>query len=254
MNTQPFVLILLSSAQRLRLNDGTEVTTGFWAEELVTPWQILRKAGWRPQVATPDGVPPPVDAESLDPATLGGDYGKATCLCDAVRQITDLHTPIDLDVLTGKDLDTLIGVFIPGGNGPLMDLCQAAGVDRLLRHCVAAAKPIATLCHGTAALLATCGGANRSPFCGQQVTCFSAAEESATSLAGRWPYTLENRLRQEGFRVSTGAPWQSHIATDHLILSGQNPASAAALTHAFIQRLPSTPTPTPTPKGKHYEC
>ena len=126
MNTQPFVLILLSSAQRLRLNDGTEVTTGFWAEELVTPWQILRKAGWRPQVATPDGVPPPVDAESLDPATLGGDYGKAACLCDAVRQITDLHTPIDLDVLTGKDLDTLNRCFHSrrqqrAAHGPLSD-------------------------------------------------------------------------------------------------------------------------------------
>ena len=243
MTTQPFVLILLSAAQRLRLDDGTEVATGFWAEELVAPWQILRETGWRLQVATPGGVPPLVDAESLDPATLGGDYSKAAYLCAAVRQMTDLRTPIDLDALTGKYLDTLIGVFIPGGNnGPLMDLCQTPGVDWLLRHCVSAAKPIATLCHGTAALLATCGGADRSPFCGQRVTCFSAAEESATSLAGRWPYTLEDRLRQKGFRVSTGAPWQSHIATDHLILSGQNPASAAALTHAFIQRLPSTPT------------
>jgi ribose 5-phosphate isomerase A len=242
MNTQPFVLILLSAAQRLRLNDGTEVTAGFWAEELVVPWQILRKAGWRLQVATPGGVPPLVDPESLDPSTLGGDHSRTTYLCDAVRQITGLRTPIDLDALTGKDLDTLIGVFIPGGNGPLMDLCRAPGVDQLLRHCVAAAKPIATLCHGAAALLATCGGrADRSPFCGQRVTCFSAAEESATSLAGRWPYTLEDRLRQEGFQVSTGAPWQSHIATDKLILSGQNPASAAALTHVFIQRLTSIP-------------
>ncbi|AEM47183.1 Ribose-5-phosphate isomerase A [Acidithiobacillus ferrivorans SS3] len=242
MNTQPFVLILLSAAQRLRLNDGTEVTTGFWAEELVVPWQILRKAGWRLQVVTPGGVPPLIDPESLDPSTLGGDHSRAAYLCNAVRQITGLRTPLDLDALTGKDLDTLIGVFIPGGNGPLMDLCQAPGVDRLLRHCVAAAKPIATLCHGTAALLATCGGADRSPFCGQRVTCFSAAEESATPLAGRWPYTLENRLRQEGFRVSTGAPWQSHIATDNFILSGQNPASAATLTHVFIERLTSTPT------------
>ena len=153
MNTQPFVLILLSAAQRLRLDDGTEVATGFWAEELVAPWQILRETGWRLQVATPGGVPPLVDAERLDPATLGGDYSKAAYLCAAVRQMTDLRTPIDLDALTGKYLDTLIGVFIPGGNnGPLMDLCQTPGVGWLLRHCVSAAKPIATLCHGMAAL------------------------------------------------------------------------------------------------------
>ena len=242
MTTRPFVLILLSAAQRLRLNDGTEVATGFWAEELVTPWQILSEAGWQTHIATPGGVPPSVDAESLEPAALGGDTCKAARLCDALAQITDLTTPADLNALTGKDLDTLAGIFIPGGNGPLMDLCQAPDVDRLLRYCLARAKPIATLCHGSAALLATCGRAERSPFLGQRVTCFSAAEESATALAGRWPYTLEDRLRQEGFLVSVGVPWQSHVVTDHLILSGQNPASGAALTHAFMQRLTSTPT------------
>lgn len=249
MATQPFVLILLSAAQRLRLSDGTEITTGFWAEELVTPWLMLRKAGWWLRIATPGGVPPPVDTESLGSAALGGDHGKAAYLCDTVRQMTELHTPADLDALTSKDLDALIGVFIPGGNGPLMDLCQAPAVDRLLRYCLATAKPIATLCHGTAALLATCDGKERSPFCGQRVACFSAAEESATSLAGRWPYTLEDRLRQEGFLISVGAPWQSHVAMDSLILSGQNPASGATLTHAFMQRLTSTPTH----KGRAHE-
>ncbi|MBU2856240.1 type 1 glutamine amidotransferase domain-containing protein [Acidithiobacillus ferrooxidans] len=249
MTTRPSVLILLSAAQRLRLDDRTEVATGFWAEELVTPWQILREAGWQTHVATPGGVRPSVDAESLEPAALGGDTRKAARLCDAVAQITDLTTPADLNALTGEDLDALAGVFIPGGNGPLMDLCRAPAMDRLLRYCLATAKPVATLCHGSAALLATCGGADRSPFLGQRVTCFSAAEESATALAGRWPYTLEDRLRQEGFLVSVGVPWQSHVVTDHLILSGQNPASGAALTHAFIQRLTSTPTH----KGKAHE-
>ena len=126
MTTQPFVLILLSAAQRLRLDDGTEVATGFWAEELVAPWQILRETGWRLQVATPGGVPPLVDAERLDPATLGGDYSKAAYLCAAVRQMTDLRTPIDLDALTGKDLDTLNRCFHSrrqqrAAHGPLSD-------------------------------------------------------------------------------------------------------------------------------------
>lgn len=250
MTTPPFVLVLLSAARQLYLNDGTEVVTGFWAEELVVPCQILRKAGWRLQIATPGGVTPQVDADSLDPATFGGNREKVSTLKTAIEQMTHLRTPIDLDTLSTASLEALLGVFIPGGNGPLVDLCQAASVDRLLRHCRSTGKPVATLCHGAAALLATSGGAERSPFIGQRVTCFSAAEESATALAGRWPYTLEERLRQVGFQVRVAAPWQSHIISDDLLLSGQNPASATALSHAFVQRLSSLGAH----RGKPHEC
>ncbi len=178
MNQQPYILFLLSSARVLQLRDGTGIPTGFWAEELVVPWNLLKNSGWTLSIGTLDGSIPIVDPESLDPANLNHDSQKASELAKQITCIPELEHPVSLQSLHSDP-----------------------------------------------------------PFSGNPVTCFSAAEEAATALAGRWPYTLEEHLRNAGFLVSVGESWQSHVVDDAQILSGQNPASAAALTEAFIQRL-----------------
>ncbi|MDD5279955.1 type 1 glutamine amidotransferase domain-containing protein [Acidithiobacillus sp.] len=237
MNQQPYILFLLSSARVLQLRDGTGIPTGFWAEELVVPWNLLKNSGWTLSIGTLDGSIPIVDPESLDPANLNHDLQKASELAKQITCIPELEHPVSLQSLQAGQLDLMQGVFIPGGNGPLMDLAKSVDVARLLQHCRDHHKVLATLCHGSAALLATAHDHSDPPFSGNPVTCFSAAEEAATALAGRWPYTLEEHLRNAGFLVSVGESWQSHVVDDAQILSGQNPASAATLTEAFIQRL-----------------
>ena len=237
MNQQPYILFLLSSARVLQLRDGTGIPTGFWAEELVVPWNLLKKSGWTLAIGTLDGSIPIVDPESLDPANLNHDSQKASELAKQITCIPELEHPVSLQGTQAGQLDLMQGLFIPGGNGPLMDLAKSADVARLLQHCRDHHKVLATLCHGSAALLATAHDQSEPPFSGNRITCFSADEEAATALAGRWPYTLEEHLRNAGFLVSVGESWQSHVVDDAQILSGQNPASAAALTEAFIQRL-----------------
>lgn len=40
------VLMIVSAAKHWTLNDGTPHPTGFWAEELVTPYAVFTDAGW----------------------------------------------------------------------------------------------------------------------------------------------------------------------------------------------------------------
>ncbi|WP_172437577.1 type 1 glutamine amidotransferase domain-containing protein [Acidithiobacillus marinus] len=235
MFEKPYILFLLTGARVLTLLDGEQLPTGFWAEELVIPWQLLKQSDWSLYIATPDGRLPELDPESLDPANLQGDIAKAVWLKTQVSRIPELKTVLSLKDMTATQLENMHGLFIPGGNGPLVDLAVSPEVARLLRHCHDQQKVLATLCHGSAALLAADHAA--SPYVACALTCFSAAEEAATALAGRWPYTLEERLRNAGFLVSVGECWQSHIVKDAKMLSGQNPTSAPALTEAFMERL-----------------
>ncbi|WP_414041056.1 type 1 glutamine amidotransferase domain-containing protein [Acidithiobacillus sp. M4-SHS-6] len=235
MFDRPYILFLLSSARVLTLLDGEQVPTGFWAEELIVPWQRLKQSGWTLYMATPDGCLPKLDPDSLDPANLQGDIAKAAWLKAQSSRIPELYEALSLADLQAAQLDNMRGLFIPGGNGPLVDLATSPEVARLLRHCHDQHKVLSTLCHGSAAFLAADHAP--SPYTGCALTGFSAAEEAATALAGRWPYTLEQRLRNAGFLVSVGECWQSHVVKDAKLLSGQNPASATALTEAFMERL-----------------
>lgn len=64
------VLILITKASTLRLMDGTEYPSGFWAEEFVVPYERFRAEGWDVDVATIGGEAPTPDAGSLTMQTV----------------------------------------------------------------------------------------------------------------------------------------------------------------------------------------
>ncbi|WP_248884962.1 DJ-1/PfpI family protein [Acidithiobacillus acidisediminis] len=233
--TQPFLAILLSSATSLRLADGTAIATGIWAEELLIPWTEFRAAGWPVLFLSPEGAPASIDPQSLDLENLQGDSEKQRHLALESAAIP-LDSPISLHKIAPL-LPALRGVFVPGGNGPLMDLPESETVGTLLQHCRDRQIPVATLCHGAAALLARPAASQDRPFAGFQVSCFQKLEEEQTSLAGRWPYHLEERLRANAFQVLHGEPWQAQVCKDRTLFSGQNPASALPLARAFLESL-----------------
>src|SRR3546814_16394825 len=51
-------------------------------------------------------------------------------------------------------LDNYVGVFVPGGKAPVVDLMQDPDLGEILRHFHARAKPNALLCHGPIAVTA----------------------------------------------------------------------------------------------------
>lgn len=233
--SQPFLAFLLSSAQVLRLRDGDTIATGVWAEELLLPWQEFRRAGWPIVFLSPDGRPAQIDPQSLLLENLSGDQNKQRHL-----ERESARLPLS-DILSATHIFPLLaalrGVFVPGGNAPLMDFPDSAAVGQLLSECRQRKIPVATLCHGSAALLARPDPAQDRPFASFQVSCFQKLEEEQTSLAGRWPFHLEEELRSCGFQVTAGTPWHAQVVRDRDLFSGQNPASALPLAQALLARL-----------------
>src|ERR1700739_4247326 len=78
------VLIVVSAANHWTLNDGTSHPTGYWAEELATPHQIVGAAAWNTTAPPPGGVAPTVDRLSLGFA--GGLPTKTRAVADYLRQ------------------------------------------------------------------------------------------------------------------------------------------------------------------------
>jgi putative intracellular protease/amidase len=227
------VLFIVSGTTYLVLKDGTRYATGYWAEEFARPYKAITDAGHEVVVATPGGVTPNVDMMSLRPSMTGGDQA-ALDLEAIIRSAEVMRRPLQLSDVRLEDYDA---VYLPGGHGPMQDLAFDADVGRLLTAQLASGRPLAIVCHGPAALLATrIGGV--SPFKGYRITCFTNDEEEGVGLASRAQWLLETEVQDKvGVEFSRGPIWEPYMVEDRNLITGQNPNSAIVLAERLLKEF-----------------
>jgi putative intracellular protease/amidase len=227
------ILFVMTGASYWTLADGTKHPTGFWAEEVVAPYETFTAAGHEIVVATPGGVVPPLDQASLAPQFNGGEEG-AKKMADAVASIGELQHPVRLK---NVDLADYAAVFYPGGHGPMEDLAVDAISGRLLIDTLASGKPLGVVCHAPAALLAATLTDSGNAFTGYRLTGFSNAEETQGGLAAGAKWLLQDRLVEIGADYQEGEPWAPNVVVDRNLVTGQNPASAAPAATEILKKL-----------------
>lgn len=227
------VLFVLTGATYWVLKDGTRYATGYWAEEFAAPYKLITEAGHEVVVATPNGVTPNVDMMSLRPSMAGGEQG-ALDLEEIIRSAEVMRRPLQLSDVRLEDYDA---VYLPGGHGPMADLALDADVGRVLTAQLASGKPLAIVCHGPSAILAT-RIHGESPFKGYRMTCFTNDEEEGVGLASRVTWLLETELKDKiGVEFSRGEIWKPYMVEDRNLITGQNPDSAAVLGERLLELL-----------------
>lgn len=227
------LLFVVSGATYLVLKDGSRYATGYWAEEFAAPYKAVTEAGHQVVVATPGGVTPTVDMMSLRPSMAGGEQG-ALDLEAVIRSAEEMRRPLKLSDVRVEDYDA---VYLPGGHGPMQDLCVDADAGRILTAQLASGRPLAIVCHAPAALLAT-RIRGESPFKGYRVTGFTNEEEEGVGLADKAQWLLEDDLKSKvGVEFSRGEIWKPYTVEDRNLFTGQNPQSAAVLADRLLKEL-----------------
>ncbi|WP_228924389.1 type 1 glutamine amidotransferase domain-containing protein [Streptomyces sp. DH7] len=227
------ILFVMTGVDHWTLADGTKHPTGFWAEEAVAPYEAFKAAGHEIVVATPGGVVPTVDRGSLAPEVNGGQEG-ADRVAAALESITEIKNPLGLEDVNLDDYDA---VFYPGGHGPMEDLAVNATSGKLLIDTLDSGKPLAVVCHASAALLAATRADGANAFAGHRVAAFTNAEETQAGLADKAKWLLETRLVEAGVDVRVGEPWAPNVVVDRNLVTGQNPSSSAPLAAEVLKKL-----------------
>jgi putative intracellular protease/amidase len=222
------ILIVLTSHDQL---GNTGEKTGFWLEELAAPYYVFKDAGAEVTLASPKGGQPPLDPKSSDPAfqTDATRRFEADPEAKAARAATH-----KLSEVSPKDFDA---VFYPGGHGPLWDLAEDKISIRLIESTIGAGKPVAAVCHAPAVLRHVKAPDGKPLVQGKSVTGFANTEEDAVGLTKVVPFLVEDMLKQNGGVYSKTGDWHSHVVTDGLLITGQNPASSAEAARALVKRL-----------------
>lgn len=233
MNTQlsnKRILMVLTSHANL---GNTGEKTGFWVEEFAAPYYAFIDAGINVAIASPAGGQPPIDPKS----ELEDFQTPSTHRYDADSAVQKLMT--NTAVLADVNESDYDAVFYPGGHGPLWDLTDNATSISLIARFLAANKPVAAVCHATAALLNVKNGSGEYVVKGKAVTGFSNSEEAAVQLTEIVPFLLEDELIQRGAEYQKVADWNAFSVQDGLIISGQNPASSTLAAEKLITAITS---------------
>ena len=165
---------------------NTGKKTGFWVEEFAAPYYAFKDAGINVTLASPAGGQAPIDPTSeLDDfqTTATKRYVE-----DAESQNLIANTQV-LAQINSEDFDA---VFYPGGHGPLWDLTDNSNSIELIEQFIAANKPVAAVCHASAALLNVKDSNGEYAVKGKAVSGFTNTEEDAVQLTDIVPFLLED--------------------------------------------------------------
>lgn len=225
---QPRILIVLTSNARMGFHGGD---TGLWLDQFATPFYAFETAGLRAEIATVKGGPSPIDARSLSDEAHTDASRRA--LVDARLQSALEQAPALRQVQTSA----YDAVFLPGGHGAMWDFTASPELTVALEQFALKGRPIAAVGHGAAALIPVMDKRSQPLTRGRRVACPSNAEEKAMGMDRALPFLLESKLRDLGALVEPAEPFTARVATDELLVTGQNAASAAQTAEALIEML-----------------
>ena len=136
------------------------------------------------------------------------------------------------------DVGDYAGVFFPGGYGQLWDLASDSKVIRAIENWIENNTPIAMVCHAPA-ILRDAKKRNGEPLVkGVNVTGFTDSEDEELDLSRHLLFSLERALTTNGANFKrANRNWSPNVVEDGVLITGQNPASAAPIADALVARV-----------------
>ena len=229
------VLIVLTSHTKL---GDTGRDTGFYFDEMATPYWALVDAGVDVEIASIAGGKAVHDPSSLadDPAQRPAPVSRFLEDKTAMTKLADTIAIGDIDAAQYD------AVFLPGGHGTMYDFPENADLADVVSKIYAAEGVVGAVCHGPAGLVGATRPDGQPLVAGLRVNGFTNAEEDAVNLTDAMPFLLESRLRELGGGFEGTENFQSHAVRDGRLVTGQNPASADAVAKLLLEALADRPS------------
>jgi putative intracellular protease/amidase len=224
-------------------NPSVSTTTGwpvgFWASELVHPYDALAAQGYQITIASPDGGKVELDAYS-DPRDASG-YSKDDTL--SLKYLEDpafaelLKNTASVDAVSPANFDAII---VAGGQSPMFTFEKATGLQKLFLAFYNAGKVSAALCHGTSLLLYL-KNPDGTPFvAGRTMTGFANSEEDyADQAVGQklMPFRIEDEATKLGAKFAMAPAFQPYAVRDGRLITGQQQHSGGEVARLVIEAL-----------------
>ncbi|NVE01434.1 type 1 glutamine amidotransferase domain-containing protein [Massilia sp. BJB1822] len=221
------ILVVLTATEKY---PNLQRATGIWLGEAVHFVDVVQQAGYEVDYLTPQGGYTPIDPHSLalaEPIDWEW-YGRR----DFMNRLGATLKPADV-----KAAD-YAAIYFVGGHGVMWDFPDNQDFQRLSREIYEAGGYVTSVCHGVVGLLNIKLSDGSLLIEGKQVTGFTNEEERQAELDKFVPFLTEDELVRRGAHFQKAQqPWQPFAVTDQRLITGQNPASGAAVARLLVQEL-----------------
>ncbi len=226
------VLIIVTSHGQL---GNTGKTTGYYLPEVTHPYFVFEQAGYKIDIASPQGGKAPMDESSLD--LKDADNKKFMDRKDLVAKI---ENTLELSKINVSDY---AAVFFAGGHGTMWDFSNNKDITKISSALYEKGGVVAAVCHGPAALLNVKLSNGSYLIRGKNVAGFTNEEENAAGMTAIMPFLLETELKKKGAKYSKTPMWQKHVVVSERLVTGQNPASAKGVADEVVKLLKNLKLP-----------
>ncbi|USD66144.1 nucleoside hydrolase [Vibrio sp. SCSIO 43136] len=216
--------------------DGTDKHTGFWFDELATPFWGFYDAGYEVTIASIRGGLAKADPLSATGETVTPAVKRFQESAFAMGQLDNTVSVVEVDTSAYTTL------FLCGGHGTLWDFRQSHGLARIVSEFYADKKLIGSVCHGPTGLLSAQKPDGTPLVAGLKLTAFSDAEEKLTphQYIEALPYHLEDALVDKGACYQCEKPNAHFVVSEKGLITGQNPASVDLVVKTILDALEKT--------------
>lgn len=216
-------------------SDATELNgkkTGLWLSELTHFLDVVVRAGFDYDVASPKGGKVPLDEKSAE--SLTSDPVNARFMADA-SFVGKLERSLKCAEV---DPSQYTALYLSGGHGTMFDFRQSPDVQRLITAVYAADRYVTGVCHGVSGFVDAADGRGGLIVKGRRVTGFSNFEDTLGGTKRLMPFLLEDELKRNGAEFHKNLiPFTSRVEVDGKLITGQNPQSAKAVGERLVEHL-----------------
>ncbi|MCF6237363.1 MAG: DJ-1/PfpI family protein [Candidatus Marinimicrobia bacterium] len=223
------VLFVVTSHSQLGSTGGE---TGYYFSEVTHPYFQLVDAGFSVDIASPMGGEAPMDKTSLK---LHDQQNKRF-----FENPDHMQKLIHTLPLIAIEADDYAVIFFVGGHGSMWDFPENQAIGDLTAQIYENGGVAAAVYHGPSALVDIKLSDGTYLVAGKTLTAFTNEEEVVKQLTDEMPFLLESKLVERGAVFTNAAVWQENIVISDRLITGQNPASAAAVGKAIVQFLKSS--------------
>lgn len=223
---QKHILMVLSSYGETDAQ-GELIKPGYEFDEMSKSYLVFKAAGAKVTFASPKGG-----------KVLADKYNKAkqynAKFLDDKSAVAQLENTQKLATLNHQDFDA---VYVVGGKGPMFDLATDNSVKQIIKQVYENDGVIGAVCHGPAALLDVKLSSGEYLLAGKRVSGFTNLEESAFTKKWQMPFSLANKLSEQGALYQQDSLMFNQVSFDGNLLTGQNPFSTTDTAIAVAKKL-----------------
>jgi len=206
---------------------STNQPTGYYLSEVSHPWEILHEAGYEIDFVSPQGGKAPVDGFDLsDPVNKKFWEDKVYR-----HKVENTLKPSQVNPAD------YVAIHFAGGHGAVWDFPDNEAIATIAAKIYENNGIVSAVCHGPAGLVNIKLSNGKYLVDGKKVNAFTNEEEIAVGLEKVVPFLLEDKLIEKGAKFEKSGLWQSHVVSDHRLITGQNPQSAVAVGKAIAAEL-----------------